>query len=215
MTFLVLLISFYNIIIDVNGLNANVTCGRNTICPDDGICDPNTGYCVDYNATDYCGIYGELLTCNGNGIVSGECGSGGNGDCTSSICPQPTWEAIQCNYPGLEPSNGYNYTKWLCGGDGVQLSCKDIGGSVLTGVCGAGKHEDCKQYCDGYHGIQCVVASQYTVDFSSCDWVTGDYGEWVYCEQNKVAAGHCGSAKRADCGHKKWHGIECCKLVYP
>lgn len=103
---------------------------------------------------------------------------------------------------------------WLCGGDGSHLSCFDAQGSVLVGVCGSGKDEDCKTECKGYHGILCADQSYFNIDFTRCSWVTGGYGEWTYCPEGMVATGHCGSAKHADCGHKDWHAIQCCNFVY-
>ena len=205
-------------IVWILSIDAATNCtSKTTLCPNNGICNPNTMQCVDQNATIKCGGYGDFLNCGSNGVVFGECGSGENADCYSSLCPDKKegYEAINCNYPGLEPQNGpFNTTSWLCGVDGTHLSCFDDAGSVLVGVCGSGKHEDCQTECKGYHGILCADQSYFNIDFTKCSWVTGGYGEWTYCPEGTVATGHCGSAKKADCGHKDWHAIQCCNFVY-
>ena len=172
---------------------AATNCTSKTTCPDNGLCNPNTNQCVGQNATIECGKYGDFLSCGVHGVVFGECGSGENPDCYSTLCPvkEDGFEGINCNYPGLEPSNGeaFNTTSWLCGEDGTHLSCFDNAGSVLVGVCGSGKNEDCKTECDGYHGILCADQSYFEIDWSRCTYVTGGYGDWVYCPDGTVATG--------------------------
>eukprot|EP01084_Bolivina_argentea_P146274 256188_1 len=185
-------------------------------CPNNGICDPNTNICVDQKTKYFCGGAGEFIKCDmESGIVWGECGSGSNHDCFGDACQDKSnsYEGIDCNYPGLEPV-AFNTTSWLCGGDGTELSCFHNGGSVMVGVCGSGGGSNCKAYCDGYHGILCADQSYFNIDFGKCSWQTGGYGEWVYCPEGTVATGHCGSGKKAECGHKEWHGIQCCQFVY-
>merc|ERR1711971_941128 len=155
--------------------------------------------------------------------MGGECGSGKGSDCyESNACPskQEGYEAITCNYRGLMPNNGstiWNTTQWRCGGDGEELSCLEADGSVLVGVCGSGKDADCSKYCTGpskYHGILCTDASYFDIQYGKCEWVGAAKGGWAYCPEGTVAAGHCGSAKRADCGRQQWHALQCCSLVY-
>merc|ERR1719361_3407754 len=150
----------------INVLQAATNCtGKTTYCPNNGLCNPNTYQCVDQKATITCGKYGDFLNCGTAGVVFGECGSGSSADCYSSLCPDKNegFEALNCNYPGLEPSNSsdFNATSWYCGVDGSHLSCFDIEGSVLIGVCGSGKDEDCKTSCKGYHGILCADKSYF------------------------------------------------------
>ena len=136
----------------------------------------------------------------------GECGSGSKDDCQGSVCPnkKQAIEGIDCNYPGLEPSSGtFNSTNWLCGDEGSKLSCFDVEGSVLIGVCGSGSSAACKGQCNGFHGILCARQEYFAISWQhGCNWVAAEYGDWVYCPIGTVGTGHCGSGKHADCGHK-------------
>merc|ERR1719295_1630996 len=87
--------------------SSNVTCtgGRQDACPNNGICDPNSLMCVDSSMTVECGGNGEFLNCGRFGLVTGECGSGSSHDCyKDGQCSDKNeaYEAIGCNYPGLE-----------------------------------------------------------------------------------------------------------------
>ena len=204
-------------------LVAASSCNGRTVCDNDGICNPNTGECVASNATYECGKYGKFLNCGDTGVVVGECGSGGKDDCTDysqNLCPDDSdiFEGIDCNYQGLLPNNGTNgftnTTDWICGKYGTYLSCQDYSGSVIIGVCGAGRKEDCQQYCDGYHAIQCASTQYFTIDWDSCKWQKGGYGEWLYCDSGEIATGHCGSGYQENCGFEVVHAIQCCKFEY-
>ena len=204
------------------------SCDERTPCSDDGICNPNTDECVNTNSTYNCGKYGVFLECGSGGVVVGECGSGGHADCTKfseNLCPddKDIFEGIDCNYPGLIPksnssnggNNGFdNTTDWICGKYGTKLTCEHYDGSVLVGVCGAGRNEDCKKYCKGWHAIQCASSNYFSIDWDSCKWVEGSKGEWIYCEDDQIAAGHCGSGFENNCGLGVSHSIQCCKFNY-
>jgi len=199
-------------------LVSSQSCSSRSPCPNEGLCDPTNNTCASWNNTYQCGSWGAFLNCGPAGVVMGECGSGTNPDCTDSsatFCPDmKVYEAIDCNYPALVPTGGYKTLNWYCGKYGEDLSCSNYGGSVLVGVCGSGGHEDCSQYCTGYHAILCASGSYYTMDWSKCVWKSGGYGEYVYCDPGYVAAGHCGSGKTDDCGRNIWHKLQCCPFVY-
>eukprot|EP01084_Bolivina_argentea_P124415 220468_1 len=200
---------------------SNVTCTkRDTQCPNGAICDPNSYKCVPQKEYIECAGYGDFLWCGANGAIWGECGSGSGADCyKSNVCPSKKegYEAITCNYPGLMPDNGttiWNTTYWLCGDDGEELTCLNDQGSVLVGVCGSGSNADCSKYCNGYHGILCASASYFDIEFKKCEWYGAGKGQWTYCPNGTVAGGHCGSARRPDCGRQQWHALQCCNFVY-
>ena len=202
------------------------SCSSHTECEDNGICNPNTDECVSTNSSYNCGKYGIFLECGNEGVVVGECGSGGHDQCSKyseNLCPddKDIFEGIDCNYAGLIPksnsssSNGFdNTTDWVCGRYGTKLTCSDYDGSVLVGVCGAGTNEDCKKYCKGWHAIMCASSFYFDIDWGSCRWVDGSKGEWVYCEEGEIAAGHCGSGFEDNCGLGVSHSIQCCKFNY-
>jgi len=185
-------------------------------CPDNGLCDPNDDLCVGNDPTYLCGSYGDFLQCDYNGIVMAECGSGKSDDCTGTLCPNSgIYEGIQCNYAQLVPNNGgFNHSNWYCGNYGTYLTCEQVQGSVLIGVCGSGKNEDCQIQCQGYHSILCANSDYFKIDWNTCQWINGMYGEWVYCPNGYVATGHCGSGESDDCGSDIWHSLQCCPLVY-
>lgn len=194
---------------------SNKTCYANYSCPNDGFCDPNTNICAANDPTILCGGYGAFLQCGLQGIVIGECGSGKNLDCSNQGgCGSNICEGIECSYPALIPSF-MSTTQWICGTYGTKLSCKDYNGSVLVGVCGAGKKEDCTKYCDGYHGILCAKQEYFNVNWNDCTWITGDWGQWVYCEEGiDLATGHCGSGEHKDCPNDTVHQLQCCSMIY-
>ena len=70
------------------------------------------------------------------------------------------------------------------------------------------------EYCHGYHAIKCAQGSYFNVNWNRCTWLDGDWGEWLECPQDYIAAGHCGSGKNHDCGHKTAHKLQCCPMVY-
>ena len=125
------------------------------------------------------------------------------------------YEAIECNYPGFGVP--VNYTNWICGKYGTDLSCKEYGGSALTGVCGAGRREDCTKYCNGYHAVQCAAEAYIDINWGKCRWLTGGKGEWLYCSNGEIATGHCGSGENANCGATGlgiYHKLQCCALLF-
>lgn len=201
-----------------NALNDNETCSsKDTTCPNEGLCDPNNDKCVGYNATYHCGKYGDFLNCSHTGIVIGECGSGEHDDCTDyskNLCPNDNdiYEGIECNYAGLGTPT--NITKWVCGKYGTELSCLNYGGGALIGVCGAGRREDCQKYCDGYHAILCASSDFVPINWGKCKWLKATKGEWIYCPEGYIAAGHCGSGMNANCGFEVYHELQCCPPLY-
>eukprot|EP01084_Bolivina_argentea_P041131 75911_1 len=223
-----LLIVFISLMICIKAyIQSNVTCtgGRTDKCPNNGICNPNTMQCVDEKETIACGSNGDFLQCGLSGVVFGECGSGSGHDCyAESVCPDKSnaVEAINCNWPGLEPTNGYpfNATSWMCGNHGKDLSCKNNNGSVLIGVCGSTGGKGCKQYCTGYHGILCAKEEYFMIDWglTNCQWIGASYGDWAFCPPGTIGVGHCGSGDLAECGvdsgQLDWHAIQCCPFMY-
>ena len=207
--------------------SSNVTCtgARSDACPNNGICDPNSLQCVDEAETVECGGNGEFLNCGRFGLVTSECGSGSSHDCyKDGVCTDKSeaYEAINCNYPGLEPQGNTSFesTQWLCGNHGKKLSCKAVNGSVLIGVCGSGGNKACKGKCYGYHGILCAKESYFSVDWglTSCSWEGAPEGDWTYCPPGTIGVGHCGSGDLGECGTEDgridWHSLQCCPFLY-
>eukprot|EP01084_Bolivina_argentea_P078964 143303_1 len=202
----------------------SVSCINGTICADDGFCDPNTMKCVNSSMSFMCGRKGVFLDCNQTGIVVGECGSGTNADCgNNELCNfKEAWEGVECDYPELVPqNNGFITTHWLCGMYGEYLECSTINGSAVVGVCGSGTLSDCQKYCDGvdgWHAILCADKKYFEVDYDHCFWEKATFGVWLYCPQNYIVTGHCGSAKYNDCGSEQgigmYHAIQCCPIKF-
>ena len=194
---------------------SNITCKTNGSCPNNGFCNPNTDKCADDNSTVMCGGYGQFLSCSLSGIITAECGSGKELDCSNKNgCGDNICEGAICSYPELIPSF-MGTTQWICGKYGTQLSCKDYNGSLLIGVCGAGKHEDCTAFCDGYHGILCAKAQYFNVNWNDCKWLSAGYGDWINCEYGMtLGTGHCGSGENKDCPESTVHQLQCCPLIY-
>eukprot|EP01084_Bolivina_argentea_P143587 252090_1 len=210
-------LSLICIILDIYIVAAAASCSSSNDCPNGGICYNSN--CVS-NSTSYsCVKNGTFTTCGAKGIVTGECGSGSNADCGGNyLCNyQQAWEGIECNYPGLVPSNGFTTTKWLCGGYGEYLTCANVSGSAVVGVCGVSMFDDCKANCDGWQAILCADKKYFNIDYSECYWENGGSGVWRFCPPGYVVSGHCGSGEHTDCGSDKGvgisHAIQCCPLL--
>ena len=60
-----------------------------------------------------CDSYGEYSNCDnitnyGFGIITSECGSGTNADCSyKNGCGGGIWSSFECNYPQMAPVYGY------------------------------------------------------------------------------------------------------------
>eukprot|EP01084_Bolivina_argentea_P038396 70978_1 len=193
----------------------NTTCNSDGSCPTGEFCNANTNLCINANSTVMCGGWGAFLNCGLLGIITAECGSGKELDCSNKGgCGSDICEGASCSYPSLIPTF-MGTTKWICGKYGTQLSCQDYNGSVLIGVCGAGKKEDCTQYCTGYHGILCAKSEYFNINWNNCTWTSGGYGEWINCKKGaSLATGHCGSGENEDCPNKTVHQLQCCSLIY-
>eukprot|EP01084_Bolivina_argentea_P089394 161303_1 len=202
-------------------INAKSQACKGINCPNEGFCNPNTFQCAQNQPHVVCGYgFGDFINCSvsnyGSGVIMRECGSGSNADCSNQNgCGEDSYEAVECNYPEMAPVGGYENTGWHCGHWGSKLSCKDIGGSVLIGVCGSGKNEDCSQYCRGWHGILCAKSKYFNVSWDSCTWNSGKWGQWIGCNSGTtIAAGHCGCGSNPDCDGSS-HQLQCCSLHYP
>ena len=127
--------SFLFVTLHVVVLRVSFGCTSTDECTYNEFCDPNSDTCVEPDGTVFCGSYGQFMDCNSTGLITGECGSGSDADCSGGQCPSYTWEGILCDYPDAVPKNGFvDETNWICGSYGVDLSCKTYNGSILTGV---------------------------------------------------------------------------------
>ena len=45
-----------------------------------------------------------------------------------------------------------------------------------------------------------IRAQNVTVPMNHCRWIQGSYGDIIYCHEDEVAVGACGSGRDPDCG---------------
>lgn len=163
-----------------------------------------------------------------NQVVRGLCGSGNNRDCKRDS--HKSYSSVGCGgFPSIaqDESNGNKRSEvaitktlngWKCVKFGIDYTCKDdpdTEGDVVVGVCGSGRRQDCREYCNPWthSAIKCGISPVgQGVDSESGDWSKAQkFGTYFQCKANEVVCGACQSGKRKDCngGHFR---VRCCKV---
>eukprot|EP01083_Nonionella_stella_P046817 125392_1 len=203
--------------------SANNCCcyAKDDTCNPGLLCNPSDEMCIESSNRDpICGSNGEFIGCilRGNaGVITSACGSTENGDCAyynPQCASEVGFTGIECDYESLGTYNGDN-TDWKCGAKGVQLSC--IGGGakdIMIGVCGSGSTQDCGTPCGSSTAILCNSVGSVSVNTSTCKWYSqSKSGNFVYCSEDRIATGYCGSGANKDCDNNVFQ-LQCCKLNY-
>lgn len=157
-------------------------------------------------------------------VVRGLCGSGKNRDCnrgghssySSAGCgdlPDPASSSSASGQKisafNIQPRAGMN--GWQCVKWGVNYSCPS--GYVVVGVCGSGRDEDCRTYCNPWthSAIKCapVPGGQ---GVNSGQWSAAQrWGRYYQCGADEAVCGACQSGENKDCngGHFR---VKCCTV---
>ena len=116
-------------------------------------------YCCRMDAADAysysdCGYkyggYGVSLSCDGDSVVEGICGSGRDADCSGQ------YHMIQCCTGGFGDGSWLASTgacEWHYASYGTELECP-YDSQAIFGRCGSGRDADCNGG-SAYHGIKC------------------------------------------------------------